>query len=100
MFAVLKRKQKSADFKHYKSTLWVARKRRLRRAFCMGLFSSERQLRCEYAKNIGCFKVKTEKLRLNRKCDCVLAEVLLAFRYYMGYTLHRIQGKDDDYGLY
>lgn len=48
----------------------------------------------------GCFKVKIEKLRLKRKHDYVLAEVLLAFRYYMGYTLHRIQGKEDDYGLY
>lgn len=48
----------------------------------------------------GCFKVETQKVRLNRKHDYVLAEVLLAFRYYMGYTLHRIQGKEDDYGLY
>ena len=37
-------------------------------------------------KNFGCFKVKIEKLRLNRKHDYVLAEVLLAFRYYMGYS--------------
>lgn len=48
----------------------------------------------------GCFKVKIEKLRLKRKDDYGLADILLAFRYYMGYTLHRIQGKDDDYGLY
>lgn len=48
----------------------------------------------------GYFKVETQKVRLNRKHDYALAEVLLAFRYYMGYTLHRIQGKDDDYGLY
>lgn len=51
-------------------------------------------------KNFGCFKVETQKVRLKRKHDYVLAEVLLAFRYYMGYTLHRIQGKEDDYGLY
>lgn len=51
-------------------------------------------------KKIGCFKAKMQKLRLNRKYCYGLAEVLLAFRYYMGYTLHRIQGKDDDYGLY
>lgn len=55
---------------------------------------------CVWIINFGCFKVKTQKLRLNRKHDYVLAEVLLAFRYYMGYTLHRIQGKEDDYGLY
>lgn len=99
-FAALKKKQKSADFEHYTSTLWVARKRRLRRAFCIGLLSSEGSCDVNMQKNIGCFKVKTKKLRLNRKCDCILAEVLLAFRHYIGYTLHRVQGKDDDYGLY
>ena len=30
-------------------------------------------------KNIGYFKVKTQKLRLKRKHDCILAEVFLAF---------------------
>lgn len=55
---------------------------------------------CADKEYFGCFKVKIEKLRLNHKCGYGLAEVLLAFRYYMGYTLHRIQGKDDDYGLY
>ena len=59
-----------------------------------------RRLRCACGKKFGYFKVRTQKLRLKRKRDYVLAEVLLAFRYYMGYTLHRIQGKDDDYGLY
>lgn len=48
----------------------------------------------------GCFKAGTHKFRLNRKDNYGLADILLAFRYYMGYTLHRIQGKDDDYGLY
>lgn len=42
----------------------------------------------------GCFKVKIEKLRLKRKYGYGLAEVFLAFRYYMGYTWHRIQGKE------
>lgn len=101
MFAVLKRKQKSADYKHYMSTLRLALG-----AGCSVLFAwvcFRRKGSCDVRADkeyFGCFKVETQKVRLNRKHDYVLAEVLLAFRYYMGYTLHRIQGKEDDYGLY
>lgn len=65
--------------------------------FCIIYFVLKPFTICVCIKYFGCFKIERKKLRLNRKRDYVLAEVLLAFRHYMGYTLHRIQGKDDDH---
>lgn len=100
MFAVLKRKQKSADYKHYMSTLRLALGAGCSVLFAWVCFRRKGSCDVRADKNFGCFKVETQKVRLNRKYDYGLADILLAFRYYMGYTLHRIQGKDDDYGLY
>ena len=76
MFAVLKRKQKSADYKHYMSTLRLALGAGCSVLFAWACFCRKGSCDVRVDKNFGCFKVKIEKLRLNRKYDYVLAEVL------------------------
>lgn len=84
-FAVLKRKQKSADYKHYMSTLRLALG-----AGCSVLFAwvcFRRKGSCDVRADkeyFGCFKVKIEKLRLKRKHSYRSTEVFFSIQFCRG----------------